>query len=287
MLATRSDRPVALTRSLPTQDCDEDRVWDEVELRLQLKRALRANALAIVRYAFTEMLNNAIEHSRSDQCTIRVTLTPSFVDFEIRDSGIGVFHSIASKHHLPDEEAAMLELLKGKTTTMPDAHTGEGIFFTSRVGDDFSIRSHRTQIEWKRAKHDVFVSQQRYLAGTDIRFALNRSSRHKLEHVFGEFAPAEYDFQFQKTAVMVKLLRSDYVSRSEARRLLANLEKFREITIDFRDVRSVGQGFADEVFRVFANRHPGMVIHPENAGPAVMAMIQHVSQPTAVPMPSK
>lgn len=278
MLAARSDRPVVLTRSLPTQDCDEDRVWDEVELRLQLKRALRPNALAIMRYAFTEMLNNAIEHSQAGRCTIRVTLTPSFVDFEIRDSGIGVFHSIASKHHLPDEEAAMLELLKGKTTTMPEAHTGEGIFFTSRVGDDFAIRSHRTHIEWKRTKHDVFVSQQRYLAGTDIRFMLSRSARHKLEDVFGEFAPAEYDFQFQKTAVMVKLLRPDYVSRSEARRLLANLEKFREITIDFRDVRSVGQGFVDEVFRIFVNRHPGIVIHPENAGPAVMAMIQHVSR---------
>jgi anti-sigma regulatory factor (Ser/Thr protein kinase) len=231
-----------------------------------------------MRYAFTEMLNNAIEHSRAGRCTIRVRLTPSYVDFEIRDSGIGVFHSIASKHHLPDEEAAMVELLKGKTTTMPDAHTGEGIFFTSRVGDDFSIRSHRTHIEWKRAKRDVFVSQRRYLAGTDIHFVLNRSARHKLEDVFGEFAPAEYDFQFQKTAVMVKLLQTDYVSRSEARRLLANLEKFREITIDFRDVRSVGQGFADEVFRVFANRHSGIVIHPENANPAIMAMIQHVSR---------
>jgi hypothetical protein len=78
--------------------------------------------------------------------------------------------------------------------------------------------------------------------------------------------------------VWVKLLQPDYVSRSEARRLLVNLEKFREIVLDFRDVRSVGQGFADEVFRVFTGRNPEIVIRSENVNPAVMAMIRHVSR---------
>ena len=36
-------------------------------------------------------------------------------------------------------------------------------------------------------------------------------------------------------------------SVDEARRLLANLDKFREVVLDFRAVRSIGQGFADEV----------------------------------------
>ena len=278
MLANRAARPAVLARSLATRGCNEDRIWDEVEIRLQLKRALRPNVLAIVRYAFTEMLNNAIEHSQADRCAIRVALGQSLVSFEIRDHGIGVFHSIASKLKLPDEEAALIELLKGKTTTMPEAHTGEGIFFTSRIGDDFSLKSHRIQIEWKRAKQDIFVSQPRVLAGTLVQFSIQRSARQTIEDVFGEFAPEQYDYQFQKTKVLVKLLQPDYVSRSEARRLLANLEKFREIVLDFRDVRSVGQGFADEVFRVFANRNPGIVIHSENASLPVMAMIRHVGQ---------
>ena len=278
MLANRAARPAVLARSLATRGCNEDRIWDEAEVRLQLTRALRPNVLAIVRYAFTEMLNNAIEHSQADRCAIRVALGQSLVSFEIRDHGIGVFHSIASKFKLPDEEAALIELLKGKTTTMPEAHTGEGIFFTSRIGDDFSLKSHRIQIEWKRAKQDIFVSQPRVLAGTLVQFSIQRSARQTIEDVFGEFAPEQYDYQFQKTKVLVKLLQPDYVSRSEARRLLANLEKFREIVLDFRDVRSVGQGFADEVFRVFANRNPGIVIHSENASLPVMAMIRHVGQ---------
>lgn len=277
MLAHRAAQPITLSRLLATRGCDEDRVWTDVEARLQLNQVLRSNGLAILRYAFTEMLNNAIDHSRSDQCVIRIIVGPTFVSFEIRDRGIGVFHSIASKFHLPDEEAALIELLKGKTTTMPQAHTGEGIFFTSRVGDNFSLKSHRIQIEWSRAKEDVFVSQPRFTKGTIVQFSVQRNARQTLEHVFGEFAPQEYDFQFQKTNVLVKLLQPNYVSRSEARRLVANLEKFREIVVDFRDVRSVGQGFADEVFRVFADRNPGIVLRHENANPAVMAMIRHVS----------
>jgi len=276
MLASRAAQPAILARSLATRGCNEDRVWDEVETRLQLKRALRPNVLTIMRYAFTEMLNNAIEHSQSDRCAIRVTLGPARSSFEIRDHGIGVFHSIATKLKLPDEEAALIELLKGRTTTMPEAHTGEGIFFTSRIGDDFALKSHRIQIEWKRAKQDVFVSQPRFSDGTLARFSLQRSARQTIEEVFGEFAPEQYDFQFQKTRVLVKLLQADYVSRSEARRLLANLEKFREIVLDFRDVRSVGQGFADEVFRVFASRNPSIVIRAENTSPPVTAMIRHV-----------
>ena len=72
-----------------------------------------------------------------------------------------------------------------------------------------------------------------------------------------------------------KLLQRDYISRSEAKRLVANLEKFREIVLDFRDVKSVGQGFADEVFRIFAQRHPAIKIATEDTNPVVAAMIRH------------
>lgn len=75
--------------------------------------------VAIARYAFTEMLNNAIDHSQAERCSLRFTLTPSLVGFDIRDAGVGVFHSIASKHHLPDEETALVELLKWSQKRVP------------------------------------------------------------------------------------------------------------------------------------------------------------------------
>lgn len=276
-LASRAPAAAVVARSLRTRGLDEDRVWEDLATHLNLRRVLRPNVEAITRYAFTEMLNNAIEHSESDRCTVRFSLEPGAVSFEVRDPGIGVFHSIASKLDLADEEAALIELLKGRTTTMREAHTGEGIFFTSRVADRFVLRSHRIQIEWNSAREDVFVSKRRFLAATDVRFAVQRDTRRRLEDVFREFAPEDYDFRFQKTKVLVKLLRQDYVSRSEARRLLANLEKFSEIVLDFRDVQSVGQSFADEVFRVFARRYPTIVISTENTNPVLDAMIRHVA----------
>ncbi len=275
MLPTRSPPPAVVSRNLRTRGLDEGRVWEELAAVLNVRRTLRSNVEAIVRYAFTEMLNNAIEHSQANRCSVRFRLDPGTVAFEINDPGIGVFHSIASKFHLDSEHSALVELLKGRTTTMREAHSGEGIFFTSRAADRFVLRSHRIRIEWNRIKDDVFVSDPRFLRGTSVAFTIQRNSRRRLDEVFGEFAPAEYDFRFQKTRVLVKLLQRDYVSRSEAKRLLANLEKFSEIVLDFRDVKSVGQGFADEVFRVFAEHHPTIKIAAENVNPAVDAMIRH------------
>ncbi len=275
MLRHRAPAAAVVSHVRRTRGLDEARVWDELAAGLNLRLALRRNVEAIAHYAFTEMLNNAIEHSEADRCSVRFRLDPGMLSFEIRDPGIGVFHSIASKLCLEGENTAMVELLKGRTTTMREAHSGEGIFFTSHAADRFVLRSHRIQVEWSRAKGDVFVSKPRYLKGTSVSFMTQRNSRHRLEEVFGEFAPEEYDFKFEKTRVLVKLLQRDYVSRSEAKRLVANLEKFREIVLDFRDVISVGQGFADEVFRIFAQRYPAIKIATENTNPVVDAMIRH------------
>lgn len=51
---------------------------------------------------------------------------------------------------------------------------------------------------------------------------------------------------------------------------------FTEVELDMRGVRQVGQGFADEAFRVFAANHPDTRIRAVNAGDVVAAMIRHV-----------
>jgi biotin operon repressor len=254
---------------------DEAKVYERAAITLNLGRLLRANVGEIVHYAFTEMLNNAIEHSRAKRCAVKIRLETGKLAFEVQDSGIGVFRSITDKFRLPDEHAAMIELIKGKATTMPDAHSGEGIFFTSRAANRMVIRSHNIQIEWDRMRDDVFVSEPRFRKGTLVIFQIRRDSRTRLKDVFAEFAPEEYDYQFQKTRVLVKLLKRDYVSRSEAKRLLLNLDKFSQVELDLRDVENLGQGFADEVFRVFASRHPEIELKVLNANDAAAAMIRH------------
>lgn len=262
-----------IKRDLILEGLDESVVYENIAISQNLAR-LPANVEAIVHYAFTEMLNNAIDHSMANRCRIEVSVDATKVRFHVKDPGIGVFHSIAEKFDLPDEHDAMIELIKGKTTTMPEAHSGEGIFFVSKAADRFILRSHRLQIEWDQDRDDVFVSDRRHLKGTLVQFEIRKDSRRRLEDVFEEFAPEEYDFQFQKTRVLVKLLRRDYVSRSEAKRLLHNLDRFSEIELDMRDVKNVGQGFADEIFRVFASAHPDITIRAVNTSGAVEAMLR-------------
>jgi anti-sigma regulatory factor (Ser/Thr protein kinase) len=273
----RSAAPEAqvIERELLLAGLDEATVYERLAVQLNLSH-LPDNVKDIVHYAFTEMLNNAIDHSLAERCRIRFELDAGSVSFEVRDSGIGAFHSIAEKFSLEDETAAMVELVKGKTTTKPDRHAGEGLFFVARAADRFELRSHRLEVQWDRQRDDVFVSDCRYLEGTRVRFECSRHSRTRLESLFEAFAPASYDYRFEKTRVAIKLLQDDYVSRSEAKRLLHNLDRFSIIELDFRDVTHVGQGFADEVFRVFTSQHPGISIEPVNAGKSVAAMISHV-----------
>ena len=272
-----SEPAQTMTRDLGIDGLDEAAVYEEVAISLSLSR-LTDSVESITHYAFTEMLNNAIDHSMSDRCRIEVSLDAGKLAFSVRDTGIGVFQSVADKFGTENEHHAMIELIKGKTTTRPDAHSGEGIFFVSRVADKFVLRSHRLQVDWDNRRGDVFVSEPRFISGTLVSFEIDRHSRTRLEDVFEEFAPKEYDYRFEKTRVLVKLLRREYVSRSEAKRLMHNLDKFSEVELDMRDVVSVGQGFADEVFRVFASAHPDIDIRATNAGDAVNAMIRHVSR---------
>lgn len=66
------------------------------------------------------------------------------------------------------------------------------------------------------------------------------------------------------------------VARSHARRILRDKDEFKEIIFDFNGIEFMGQGFADEIFRVFQNAHPDIVLRPINANEAVLGMIQHV-----------
>lgn len=63
------------------------------------------------------------------------------------------------------------------------------------------------------------------------------------------------------------------LSRSQAKRLLARFEKFEEVMLDFKDVQTIGQAFADEIFRVFALQHPEVKIIAINTTPEVQQMI--------------
>jgi hypothetical protein len=243
---------------------------------LALKKRLNTPAYDSFSYALTEMLNNAIEHSQSEWCQLLVNLNQYNITFVVRDFGIGLYYSLVSKLGLPDEVTALRELVKGKVTTQKDRHTGEGIFFTSKCADVISFSSHRLLLTFDNLEHDVVVKEIRFKKGTEVKFSIKRNSRRQLRNILQQYAPEEFDYRFQRTRVMVKLYQSTYLSRSEARRLLTGLERFKEVILDFSQVKSLGQSFADEIFRVYQRRHPQVHFKVENAAPAIRMIIDHV-----------
>ena len=66
----------------------------------------------------------------------------------------------------------------------------------------------------------------------------------------------------------------DPVARSHARRVLKDVEGYKELVIDFRGIEFMGRGFADEVFRVFQEEHPEIKITPLHASTSMLAMIR-------------
>ena len=268
--------PEPFRRTYVTRGLKEDAVFAEAALWLNLRAAVSPAAFRIGAYAFTEMLNNAIEHSRAATCRVEVSLRARDYYIAVRDQGVGAFESIRKRFRLAEEADAVGELLKGKATSLPERHSGEGIFFTSKACDRFLLRSHRIEVAFDSKKHDIVVSLHARISGTKVEMFISRSSRRKLETVFAAFAPEEYDFRFERSVVMVRFAARDYVTRSEAKRLVARLEQFREVTLDFSGVTSIGQGFADEVFRVFSAAHPAVILKRVNVPPAIDAVIRHV-----------
>ena len=265
-----------LTREFSLAGLEEDTVFTDFSLALNLQSELNQNAYAIFRYAFTEMLNNAIDHSGSRRCRVVVELSQYTVSFTVQDFGVGIFSRIQEYYGLEDEYAALGELIKGRRTTMPSRHSGEGLFFTSKTGDEVKIQSHAISMAFLNSKNDVMSGAIPWLQGTMIDFAIRKQTRKQLQKVFSSYAPEQFDFQFAKSRVYVQLFQRQYVSRSEARRLVAGLNEFRIVVLDFHGVDSIGQAFADEIYRVFQSDHPEIELETEHANPAIRQMIQHV-----------
>lgn len=262
-------------RILKNEGLNEDEVLADIRKNTGIFQGIKNNVAKILEYAFTEMLNNAIEHSKSDRIEVRVERKKNNVFFEVRDRGIGIFNNIMRERHLANILEAVQDLLKGKQTTEPASHSGEGIFFTSRVGDILTIESSKKKIMFDNFIEDVFLKNSTKKGkGTRVVFSISLDSQKEIDKVFREYT--DDSFVFSKTEVTIKLYDRDasYVSRSQARRLLSGLEKFKTIILDFKGIDTIGQGFADEIFRVWTGKHYGKNIIVKNTDENVEFMIK-------------
>jgi hypothetical protein len=256
----------------------EDAVWRTSIT--PLLDGIADNVNRICQYGFTEMLNNAIDHSEGKEVIINIQKTLKEIQIIIWDDGVGIFNKIQKELGLSDTLHAILELSKGKLTTDPKRHTGEGIFFSSRIFDKFSISSgklyfaHFSNTDNIEGSDWLLEDKEEVIKGTAVRMKIRLDAKRTTKEVFDFYSE---DFDFTKTHVPVFLAQhgnENLISRSQAKRLLTRFDKFKEIILDFQDVEIIGQAFADEIFRVFQNEHPTINLYPINANPEVLGMIQ-------------
>lgn len=242
------------------------------------------NAIRIWAYVLTELFNNAITYSQGTKAELSVRSNCLYTRIVLTDDGMGIFTNIlqAMKNmgrSNPKLTDAVTELYKGKFTSMPQSHSGEGIFFSMHLLDRMAIISDglvlRSGFEGEPAhvKSHLLAYYQKYTQkGTMLMLQLENQTTRVAADVFHRFADVDEGFIKTRIPILNACLDREPVSRSQARRICNRLENFREAVLDFENVEFMGQGFADEMFRVYQNEHPGLLLTPVNMAADVHKM---------------
>src|ERR1017187_4165928 len=183
-------------------DLAEDQAWSK-DISPALGK-LPQNVQDIWHYCFTEIFNNAVEHSGGSRISMEVIRTAANTELALADDGVGIFKKIQAALGLLDGRHAVLELSKGKLTTDPKHHTGEGIFFSSRLVDSFDILS--GGVLFTRVlgtEGDWIVERPKAAAGTAVFMKLSNRSSRTAKEVFDQFSSGE-DYGFTKTVVPLR-----------------------------------------------------------------------------------
>jgi anti-sigma regulatory factor (Ser/Thr protein kinase) len=256
---------------------EEDILWSKDVA--PLLKDLKNNVKEICQYGFTEMVNNVIDHSESNTITIQLSVDYLKLKIQVSDNGIGIFEKIKTDLGLEHPKQAILELAKGKFTSDPENHSGEGIFFTSRVFDSFLIFSHKLIFAGFGNEEGFLFDEKSDLPGTTVNMEIKKDSPTLLKDIFDEYADPDKDPSFHKTLIPVELMQNEgesLLSRSQAKRLISGFDRFTEVILDFKGVTQIGQAFADQIFRVFTNKHPDVHLKMINTSVDVENMIKRV-----------
>ncbi|MBQ3544249.1 MAG: DUF4325 domain-containing protein [Lachnospiraceae bacterium] len=234
------------------------------------------NVIEIWAYTFSEMINNVMDHSLAENVQIIIEQDYLNTTVIIRDDGVGIFEKIKEHFSLPSLDEAICELFKGKLTTDSENHSGEGIFFSSKMMDDFFIISSERIFSNNRYDNSRIIElvEKKY-PGTCVIMSLSNFSHKQSYEVFDLYSNVEGGFT--KTKIPLKnIFDSSPVSRSQAKRVCNRLDKFKEVIFDFEGVDWMGQGFAHQLFVVFKYEHPEISFIPINMNEAITKMYNHV-----------
>ena len=244
---------------------------------------LRPEVRRMAQHAFTELLNNAIDHSGGGSVTVSLRQTPVQLQMLVSDDGVGLFERVQRSFAIDDPTLAMLELSKGKLTSDPAGHRGHGLFFTSRLADVFDIHANYSAFQCRgwdgRRWH---ASRPATRQGTSVYVAISLDTPRTLDNTLRAHSASEVGYRFERTSVPLHLIGLGssgdlaLASRADAKRVASRLIEFREAELDFQGISDIGYAFADELFRVFPNTHPAVNLKPVGMAPRVAEMVASV-----------
>lgn len=254
--------------------------------------ALPPAVTRMVQHTFCELMNNANDHSGGSQVTVSLRQTATHAQLMVTDNGCGLFQQIEDHFAIPHPRLAMLELSKGKLTSRPDDHCGQGLFITSKLADVFGLHANDAAFQrrasdgehWRALgslKQASSSQADTSKAGTSVFASFALDTPRTLTDVRTAYSLDGLGASFDRTVVPLRLLASDGIgleSRAQARRVASRLNRFRRAEVDFGGVADIGQAFADELFRVLARNQPDLDLVPVNMSKVVSAMIGGVTQ---------
>ena len=278
--AGRGARYVAPTLHVqaPAKGLDEESIWDELEPALVARFELSPQARERAHYVVTEIVNNAIDHADASTVQVDVSRVEGGVQIVVTDDGVGAIARARRGLDVHSDVEVIAELSKGKRTTAPSRHSGEGLFFTSKTARKLKLEANGLAWIVDTGLDDEGVATSDVVRGTKVTLVLDPLSREPLARVFERYTD---DVAFTKTRVRIKLLdvSDELMSRSQGKRVVARLEEFKDVELDFRGVRGVGQGFVDEVFRVWGKAHPSTRLTSTGMNEAVRFMVERGLRP--------
>ncbi len=221
-----------------------------------------SNVQEICEYGFSEIMNNVISHSKGKNCTVSLLINVGTISVKIEDDGLGVFKNILDHFSFKNYHRSILELAKGKLTTDSLNHSGEGVFFVSRLFDYFRMDSSGLSWVHDARKNQWTVTKGKKKTGTSVLVELSPYSKNSINKTRKKFS-SNGNLIFDCTCVPVVLSKFNsghLFSRSQAKRLTKNLNQFKKIRFDFTGLNTIGHSFADEIFRVFQQKNPNQSI---------------------------
>ena len=253
----------------------ESAMWAEAKALIPSELALiNEPTRRVLDYTVTEILNNAIDHSFGSAISLRLAFDGKCIDVVVSDDGIGAFRKVREFFRLANDMEAIAHIAKGRQTTAPTQHTGQGLFFCSRMVDQFEVESNGRLWKVDNLRDDATIAPATDRPGTRVTLRTSMQGRLSPKEVFDKHSIEEFAFDRGVMRVALIMHGNEFISRSEAKRLATGLELYGAVELDFNEVTAVGQGFVDELFRVWINAHPGTTITYVNASDEVKFMIE-------------